>query len=126
MIFYNLNIVILFYIIYIYKILIWDYKLKILKSKIKGFDIKPNLSSSRIIDILINDDLINHLTTSFNKFDLETIEYKPFTRFTIAKIIDEYTENKLSKLLNIILKDRNMGCIKLEIRKKIKKLVKFY
>ena len=96
--------------------------MKILKSKIKGFDIKPNLSSNRIIDIAINDDLINHLTTSFKKFDLETIEYKPFTRFTIAKILDEYTEGKLSKLLNIILKDRNTGCVKLEINKKNKKI----
>ena len=96
--------------------------MKILKSKIKGLDIRSNLNSRRIIDIIINDELINHLITAFKKFDLETIEYKPFTRFTIAKILDEYTEGKLSKLLNIILKDRNTGCVKLEINKKNKKI----
>ena len=46
----------------------------------------------------------------FNKFDTTALEYKPFTRFTIAKSLDDLTSNKLSKLLNSIVRDRDTGC----------------
>ena len=39
----------------------------------------------------------------FNKFDITTLEYKPFTRFTIAKRLDDLSNNKLSKFLNLII-----------------------
>ena len=47
----------------------------------------------------------------FHKFDITALEYKPFTRFTIAKSLDDLTENKLSEFLNLTIKDRNTGCI---------------
>ncbi|MDC0653878.1 glutarate dioxygenase GlaH, partial [Candidatus Pelagibacter sp.] len=37
-------------------------------------------------------------------------EYKPFTRFTIAKSLDDLTGNKLSELINFIIRDRSSGC----------------
>ena len=67
--------------------------------KIEGFEIKINNNSSRIIDIDINDELLNKLIFPFNKFDITALEYKPFTRFTIAKSLDDLSNNKLSKLL---------------------------
>ena len=78
--------------------------------KIEGFKIKKNENSSRIIDIEIEDVIINKLIFPFNKFDITSLEYKPFTRFTIANNLDNLTNNKLSNLLNKILKDRNFGC----------------
>ncbi len=75
-----------------------------------GFEISPNKSSSRIIDIKIKNETIKKLIFPFKKFDLTAIEYKPFTRFTIAKSLDDLTQNKLSVLLNQIIKDRNLGC----------------
>jgi protein CsiD len=41
---------------------------------------------------------------------LTALEYKPFTRFTIAKSLDDLTSNKLSKLMNSIIRDRSTGC----------------
>ena len=52
----------------------------------------------------------NKLIFPFNKFDLTALEYKPFTRFTIAKSFDDLSNKKLSKLLNEIIKDRATGC----------------
>ena len=78
--------------------------------KINGFEIKPHDKSSRIIDIIINDNIIDKLITPFNRFDITALEYKPFTRFTIAKSLDDLSNNKLSKLLNRIIRDRNTGC----------------
>ena len=77
---------------------------------ISGFEILPNKISSRIIDIKIKNETIEKLIFPFKKFDLTAIEYKPFTRFTIAKSLDDLTQNKLSILLNKIIRDRKLGC----------------
>jgi protein CsiD len=77
---------------------------------ISGFLINKNSSSKRIIDIKITDKIINDLVNLFNNFDLTAIEYKPFTRFTVAKYLDDLTNNELSKYLNNILRDRKTGC----------------
>ena len=75
-----------------------------------GFEISFHEKSKRIINIKIEDQVIERLIFPFKKFDITALEYKPFTRFTIAKSLDNITSNKLSKYLNSILKDRNTGC----------------
>ena len=77
---------------------------------IDGFEISPNKLSSRIINIRIKNETIEKLIFPFKKFDLTAIEYKPFTRFTIAKSLDDLSQNKLSNLLNKIIRDRKFGC----------------
>ena len=77
---------------------------------IPGFEILPNKASPRIIDIKIKNETIEKLIFPFKKFDLTAIEYKPFTRFTIAKSLDDLTQNKLGILLNEIIRDRKLGC----------------
>jgi protein CsiD len=78
--------------------------------KIDGLLIAENSSSKRIIDIKIKDKIVSDLVSLFNNFDLTAIEYKPFTRFTVAKYLDDLTNNELSKYLNDILRDRKTGC----------------
>ena len=52
----------------------------------------------------------NKLIFPYHKFDITALEYKPFTRFTIAKSLDDLTGTKLSKFLNLIIRDRKTGC----------------
>ena len=78
--------------------------------KIDGFEILEHNKSKRIIDIKIEDEIIDKLIFPFNKFDITALEYKPFTRFTVAKSFDDLTNNKLSRLLNSIIRDRKTGC----------------
>ena len=78
--------------------------------KIDGFEISFHKKSKRIIDIKINDEIIEKLIFPFHKFDITSLEYKPFTRFTIAKSLNEVTSGKLSSLINFIVKDREIGC----------------
>jgi protein CsiD len=78
--------------------------------KLEGFEIKEHERSKRIINIKIEEKILEKLIFPFNKFDITTLEYKPFTRFTIAKSLDDLTDNKLSKLMNLIVRDRNSGC----------------
>ncbi len=77
---------------------------------IPGFEILPNKKSPRIIDIRIKNEIIEKLIFPFKKFDLTAIEYKPFTRFTIAKSFDDLSGNKLSVMMNEIIRNRDLGC----------------
>jgi protein CsiD len=78
--------------------------------KIKGFEISEHEKSKRIINIKIEDEILEKLIFPFNKFNITALEYKPFTRFTLAKSLDDLTFNKLSKLMNSIIRDRATGC----------------
>ena len=90
--------------------------------KIDGFEINLNEKSKRIINIDITDEILNKLIFPFNKFDITALEYKPFTRFTIAKSLDDLSDNKLSKFLNKIIRDRNTGCFIIKPNKLISKI----
>ena len=78
--------------------------------KLEGFEITEHERSKRIINIRIEDEILEKLIFPFNKFDITALEYKPFTRFTLAKSLDDLTFNKLSKLVNSIIRDRTTGC----------------
>ena len=90
--------------------------------KINGFEINSNEKSKRIINIDISEEILNMLIFPFNKFDITALEYKPFTRFTIAKSLDDLSNNKLSKLINKIIRDRNTGCFIIKPKNLISKI----
>ena len=90
--------------------------------KINGFGIDFNEKSPRIIDINITDEILSKLIFPFNKFDITALEYKPFTRFTIAKSLDDLSGNKLSKFLNEIIRDRNTGCFIIQPKNLLSKI----
>ena len=68
--------------------------------KINGFEISYHEKSNRIINIKIEDEIIDRLAFPFKKFNITALEYKPFTRFTIAKSLYETSSNKLIKFIN--------------------------
>ena len=77
---------------------------------ISGIETSNSQKSSRIINILIKEEILDKLIFPFHKFTIQALEYKPFTRFTIAKSLDELFSNQLGKLIRLILSDRNTGC----------------
>ena len=77
---------------------------------IEGFEISFHEKSKRIIDIKIEDQIIDRLIFPFKKFNITALEYKPFTRFTIAKSLNDIANGKLENLLNLILRNRETGC----------------
>ena len=78
---------------------------------IDGFEISFHEKSKRIINIKIEDQIIERLIFPFKKFDITSLEYKPFTRFTIAKSLNDISEGNLGDLINSVLKNRNLGCL---------------
>ena len=83
-------------------------------NKFNGFEITKHKNSKRIVNIKIDDEMLEKLIFPFNKFNVTALEYKPFTRFTIAKSLDDLFDNKLSELMNSIIRDRNTGCFIIE------------
>jgi len=77
---------------------------------IEGFEISFHEKSKRIVNIKIENQIIERLIFPFKKFKLTTLEYKPFTRFTIAKSLNDITSGELGNLINSILRNRNTGC----------------
>jgi len=66
-------------------------------------------ASKRIQAIKIKEAELDKLIFPFNKHSVQSLEYKPFSRFSLAKSVDDVFEGNLSKLLDKILKDRNTG-----------------
>ncbi len=77
---------------------------------IEGFEISFHEKSKRIVNIKIENQIIERLIFPFKKFDLTALEYKPFTRFTIAKSLNDIGSGELGNLINSILRNRNTGC----------------
>ena len=90
-------------------------------SNVVGMKISENTLSNRIVVIKVKSEIIVKLINIFKKFDLTTIEYKPFTRFTIAKYLNDLTKNQLGKYLNDVLRNRKKGCVIIELEKINKK-----
>ena len=71
-------------------------------------------ASKRITLIKIKEQELDKLIFPFNKHNITTLEYKPFSRFSLAKNIDDVFSGELSKVLNETLKDRNTGTALIE------------
>ena len=85
-----------------------------------SLDLKNHEKSKRIKILEIKETYLEKLIFPFNKFDITSLEYKPFSRFTLAKSLDDIYKSELSKNLNKILKNRETGAliIKPEINNK--------
>ena len=78
--------------------------------EISGIDISSNPKTERIVNINIKSEVLDKLIFPFNKFTIQALEYKPFTRFTIAKSLNDISSGKLGVFINSIIKNRNSGC----------------
>ena len=74
-----------------------------------SFSISDHQNSSRVRVIKFKESDLDRLVFPFKKHSILSLEYKPFSRFSLAKSLDEVFDNKLSRILNEILNDRKTG-----------------
>ena len=79
-----------------------------------SFTINSHEKTNRVQVINIKSEDLDRLIFPFQKHTITSLEYKPFSRFTLAKSLDEVFENKLGKALVKILNDRETGTIIIE------------
>jgi protein CsiD len=89
-----------------------------------SFTINSHEKSNRVQIINIKQEDLDKLIFPFKKHSITSLEYKPFSRFSLAKSLDEVFENKLSKVLVKILNDRETGTIIIQPEKSNKNLNK--
>ena len=74
-----------------------------------SFAVAGHNNSKRVSVIKLNESDLDRLVFPFKKHSITSLEYKPFSRFSLAKSLDEVFENKLSQTLVKILNDRETG-----------------
>ena len=74
-----------------------------------SFTTSNHKNSKRVKVICFQESDLDKLIFPFKKHTITSLEYKPFSRFTLAKSLDEVFEGKLSKSLVKILNDRKSG-----------------
>ena len=74
-----------------------------------SFSLSYHNNSKRVRVIKLNESDLDRLIFPFKKHSILSLEYKPFSRFSLAKSLDEVFQNKLSKTLSEILNDRSTG-----------------
>jgi protein CsiD len=89
-----------------------------------SFTIEDHKASKRVRVIKFKEADLDRLIFPFKKHTILSLEYKPFTRFSLAKSLDEVFENKLSETLIKTLNDRNTGTVIVEPEIKNKKFDK--
>ena len=76
-----------------------------------SFTINSHDKTNRVQVLNIKNEDLERLVFPFKKHTITSLEYKPFSRFTLAKSLDEVFENKLGKTLVKILNDRETGTV---------------
>ena len=89
-----------------------------------SYIIEDHKASKRVRVIKFKEADLDRLIFPFKKHSILSLEYKPFSRFSLAKSLDEVFENKLSETLIKILNDRNTGTVIVEPEIKNKKFDK--
>ena len=79
-----------------------------------SFNVADHNNSKRVSVIKLNESDLDRLAFPFKKHSITSLEYKPFSRFSLAKSLDEVFENKLSQTLVKILNDRETGTVIVE------------
>ena len=74
-----------------------------------SFDVSDHKNSKRVRSINLKEGDLDRLVFPFKKHSITSLEYKPFSRFSLAKSLDEVFENTLSQTLVKILNDRETG-----------------
>ena len=79
-----------------------------------SLEIKDHKNSKRVKVITLKESELDKLIFPFKKHTITSLEYKPFSRFTLAKSVNEVFEGKLSRSLVNILNDRKTGTVIIE------------
>ena len=72
-------------------------------------EIQDHKNSKRVKVIGLKESDLDKLIFPFKKHTITSLEYKPFSRFTLAKSVDEVFKGKLGESLVKILNDRESG-----------------
>lgn len=79
-----------------------------------GFRVEDHPLSKRLQVISLTEQTVQAFFEKTNKWPVQALEYKPFLRFEVARVLDQITENSLGDTLNSIMTSRQQAAFLLQ------------
>jgi protein CsiD len=79
-----------------------------------GFRVEDHPLSPRLQVISLTEQTVQAFFEKTNMWPVQALEYKPFLRFEVARILDQITENSLGHSLNSIMANRQQAAFLLQ------------
>ena len=81
-----------------------------------GFEVSQHIDFQRLQVVTLSNKLVEKFAESTSQYNVQSIEYKPFNRFFIAKCLSDLTNNTLGEYLSSTLKNRSTGAILMQCK----------
>ncbi|MDY5185904.1 glutarate dioxygenase GlaH [Helicobacter trogontum] len=77
----------------------------------KQFKVTPSKHSPRLLQMVFTKEVIAQFLKEVEQYPVQALEYKSFLRFRVAEILNRLCDNKLQKVLQNALSNREQGAL---------------
>lgn len=77
----------------------------------KQFKVTPSKHSPRLLEMVFTKEVIAQFLKEVEQYPVQALEYKSFLRFRVAEILNRLCDNKLQKVLQNALSNREQGAL---------------
>ncbi|GAB0172056.1 MAG: carbon starvation induced protein CsiD [Helicobacter trogontum] len=77
----------------------------------KQFKVTPSKHSPRLLEMVFTKEVIAQFLKEVKQYPVQALEYKSFLRFRVAEILNRLCDNKLQKVLQNALSNREQGAL---------------
>lgn len=77
----------------------------------KQFKVTPSKHSPRLLEMTFSKNVITKFLKEVEQYPVQSLEYKSFLRFRVAEILNTLCDNKLQKVLQNALSNREQGAL---------------
>ncbi|MCI7411982.1 glutarate dioxygenase GlaH [Helicobacter bilis] len=77
----------------------------------KQFKVTPSKYSPKLLEMVFTKEVIAQFLKEVERYPVQALEYKSFLRFRVAEILNKLCDNKLQKVLQNALSNRDQGAL---------------
>lgn len=77
----------------------------------KQFKVTPSKYSPKLLEMVFTKEVIAQFLKEVEQYPVQALEYKSFLRFRVAEILNKLCDNKLQKVLQNALSNRDQGAL---------------
>lgn len=77
----------------------------------KQFKVTPSKYSPKLLEMVFTKEVIAQFLKEVEQYPVQALEYKSFLRFRVAEILNRLCDNKLQKVLQNALSNRDQGAL---------------
>lgn len=77
----------------------------------KQLKVAPSKYSPKLVEMVFSKEVITKFLKEVEQYPVQALEYKSFLRFRVAEILNNLCDNKLQKVLQNVLSNREQGAL---------------